>query len=45
MPIWEYYPLANFIILVTVDRSFFFFFSLPHILLQEGKLDSTNTRK
>lgn len=25
MPIWEYYPLANFIILVTVDKSFFFF--------------------
>lgn len=44
MPIWEYYPLANFIILVTVDKSWGFF-SLPHILLQEGKLDSTNTRK
>lgn len=24
MPIWECYPLANFIILVTVDKSIFF---------------------
>lgn len=30
MPIWEYYPLANFIFLVTVDKNFFFFF-LFHI--------------
>jgi len=28
MPIWEYYPLANFIILVTVDKSFFFLFHI-----------------
>lgn len=37
MPIWEYYPLANFIIIVTVDKSFFF--PLSRTLLQEGKLD------
>lgn len=43
MAMWQYYPLARFIILVTVDKRFFFL--LPRILLQEGKLNSTNTRK
>lgn len=31
-PIWEYYPLANFIILVTVDKRFFFFSSSTYFI-------------
>lgn len=39
MAMWQYYPLARFIILVTVDKSFFFSSSTYFIAGRKAQLN------